>query len=254
MSSSDANLPRVLALVPARGGSKSFPGKNVMPLKGKPMIAYSIQAAIESARIDRVVVTTDCPEIATISREHGAETPFLRPAELARDDSLDIEYLRHALEWLAENENYHPALVAILRPTEPIRRSSTIDQAIDTLVDHPEADSLRSVRVATETPFKMWYKDASGFLSPTTLLSGTSEPYNQPRQSLPPVYWQDGYLDIARAETILRKNSATGDTILSFLIEEETVNIDYADEFEEAERALENPSASAAKKKFRHPS
>lgn len=246
--------PEVLALIPARGGSKSLPRKNILPLSGKPLIAHSIEDALQSKRIGRVIVTTDDEEIAAIAREHGAETPFLRPSELAGDNSVDIEYLRHAMEWLAEHENYHPALVVTLRPTEPLRQPATIDRAIETLIQHPGADSLRSIRTATETPFKMWLREPSGMLRAAAPLAGIHEPHNQPRQSLPFAYWQDGYIDVARAETILEKNSPTGDRILGFIIDEDTINIDYADELEAAEQALGSDAQAGTKRPPRHPS
>jgi N-acylneuraminate cytidylyltransferase len=249
-----SDIPAVLALIPARGGSKSLPRKNILPLQGKPLIAHTIEDALQSKRIQRVIVTTDSEEIANIAREYGAEVPFLRPAELAGDASVDIEYLRHALEWLAENENYHPALIATLRPTEPIRQPATIDRAIETLIDHPGADALRSVRLATETPFKMWLREPSGLLQPAAPLAGVHEPHNQPRQCLPLAYWQDGYIDVARAETILKKNSPTGARILGFIIDEETINIDYADELAAAERTLDEAAAAKPKRDLRHPS
>ncbi len=251
---SASDHPEVLALIPARGGSKSLPRKNILPLQGKPLIAHSIEAALQSRCIQRVIVTTDDEEIATIAREHGAEAPFLRPAELAGDVSVDIEYLRHALEWLAENENYHPDLVATLRPTEPLRQPATIDRAIGTLIQHPEADSLRSIRIASETPFKMWLRDPSDMLQAAAPLDGVHEPHNQPRQALPLAYWQDGYIDVARAETILKKNSPTGDRILGFIIDEETINIDYADELEAAEQVLDSIAEPEPKRTPRHPS
>ncbi len=229
----------ILALIPARGGSKSVPRKNLRPLHGKPLIAYSIEHACNAKLVTRVVVTTDDEEIASVARRHGAEVPFLRPAALAGDLSLDIDYHRHALDWLEGNEGYVPEMVVNLRPTHPVRTPGTIDRAIRLFAAHPEADSLRSVLLADRTPFKMWRMDADGYLVPVAFLEGVAEPYNMPRQSLPLVYWQSGYIDITRPRVIRETNSTTGRRILSFLIEgEEHVDIDYEDAIARAEALL----------------
>lgn len=228
----------VLALIPARGGSKSVPRKNIVPLLGKPMIAWAIEHALASRHISRAIVTTDDREIATIARSYGAEVPFLRPAEFSGDLSPDIEFYRHALEWLKANENYMPDMVVSLRPAPPSRKPATIDRAIEVFAAHPEADSLRSVHLASETPFKMWLIDTNGFMKPFAALPGIREPYNQPRQSLPLVYWQDGYVDITRPQVVLEMNSTTGDVILPFMIDEPAVDIDYPEALASAEAQL----------------
>ncbi len=256
-------MPSVLALIPARGGSKSIPRKNLLPVLGKPLIAYTIEQALQANNIQRVLVTTDDVEIAEVARQYGAEVPFLRPAALAGDYSLDIDYHRHALQWLQEQENYVPQAVVNLRPTHPIRRIATIDKAISTFFAHPEVDSLRSVRLASESPFKMWRIDESGLLTAVAAWEGLAEPYNQPRQLLPLVYWQDGYIDVTRAEVIVQQGSTTGKKIMPFVIEEPAVDIDYADEVAMAERLLlarteQEESAPGAGKReqinTRHPS
>jgi CMP-N,N'-diacetyllegionaminic acid synthase len=240
-----------LALIPARGGSKSVPRKNIIPLLGKPMIAWAIEHALASRHITRTIVTTDDEEIAAIARSYGAEVPFLRPSELSGDLSPDVEFYRHALEWLKANENYVPDMVVSLRPTPPSRVPATIDLAIETFAAHPEADSLRSVHLASETPFKMWLMDGNGFMKPVATLPGIREPYNQPRQTLPLVYWQDGYIDITRPRVVLEKNSTTGDIILPFIIQEPAVDIDYPEALASAEAQLreratiQNPGGKA---------
>ena len=248
----------VLALIPARGGSKSIPRKNVLPLNGRPLIRYSIDHAHASRWISRVIVSTDDGEIAEIAKAAGAEVPFLRPVEFAQDHSQDIEFHRHALEWLWDNENYRPDAVVNLRPTHPIRRAATIDRAIETFLVHPEADSLRSVRLAQLSPFKMWLIGNSGYLQPLLSLPGCAEPYNMPRQLLPMVYWQDGYIDVVWARTVLEHNSTTGSRILPFIVEEESVDIDYPEEIAAAERILRTerslPTVSASAPAKRHPS
>ncbi len=242
----DSSPAEVLALIPARSGSKSVPGKNLRQLLGKPLLAYSIEHALHCRLITRVIVTTDSPEIADVARAHGAEAPFLRPAEISADDSRDVEFHHHALQWLQEREGYCPQFVVNLRPTHPIRRPETIARAIETFAAADEADSLRSVRSAVESPFKMWRIDAQGFAVPVATLEGVREPYNMPRQALPLVFWQDCYVDITRPDVIFEQGSTSGQRILPFLIEEECVDIDYEDELEAAERLLVRLSAEDA--------
>jgi N-acylneuraminate cytidylyltransferase len=243
---------KVVAIIPARGGSKSLPRKNIRVVGGRPLIAHSILTALGCARIERTLVSTDDPEIAAIAREHGAEVPFLRPTEFARDDSTDLEVLFHALTWMKNNEQAVPDLVVYLRPTEPLRRVATVEAAIARLIDHPAADSLRSVRVAQQTPYKMW-RMASDWLEPAAVLEGVAEAYNQPRQKLPAVYWQDGYVDVIRARTIIEQRSSTGKKVLGFLISEPAINIDYEDELAAADLLLRPSAESAAPTEMRHP-
>jgi len=119
----------VLAVIPARGGSKSIPGKNIISIHGKPLIAHTIAQALGSTQINRVLVSTDDSEIARVSCEYGAEVPFTRPADLAGDLSPDIDTFVHALEWLDQNEDYRPDLIVHLRATGPVRRIELIDRA-----------------------------------------------------------------------------------------------------------------------------
>jgi len=228
----------ILAIIPARGGSKSVPRKNIIKLGGKPMIAWAIEAALGSKWITRVIVSTDCEEIASISKEYGAEIPFLRPAEISGDRSVDIEFHQHALNWLLDNENYSPDFVINLRPTPPARKVATIDAAIEHFMKFPEADSLRSVHLSSESPFKMWCINEGGLMKSVCSLEGIEEPYNQPRQNLPLVYWQDGYIDITRPSVILGKGSTTGNNIIPFEIHEPAIDIDYPEDIENAEAQL----------------
>jgi N-acylneuraminate cytidylyltransferase len=229
---------QVLALVPARGGSKSIPRKNLREIAGKPLIAHSIAHGKASALIDRVIVTTDDPEIAEAARAYGAEVPFLRPAEFSQDLSTDYEFVRHALEWLRDHEGSVPELVVQLRPTTPVRDVRLIDRAITALRARPEADSLRAVVTACFTPYKMWRIRPDGFLMPLLTLEGFEEPYNQPRQLLPEVVQQDGFLDIVRSRAIFEQNSITGRRILPFFIDRESIDIDEEHELAEADHLM----------------
>ena len=233
-------MTEVLALIPARGGSKSIPRKNIRPFAGHPLIAYSVAAGLAAETVSRVLVSTDDEEIAEISRRYGAEAPFIRPAELARDDTPDLPVFQHALNWLAGYEGYHPDIIVQLRPTSPFRRVWHIDQAVLRLIERPEADAVRTVCVPFQNPFKMWRIEPDGFMKPL-MNSEFNEPYNLPRQVLPEVYWQTGYVDATRIETILEKKSMTGDRILPLVIgAEEWVDIDSPDDWRRAERLLES--------------
>lgn len=230
---------QIVALIPARGGSKGVPRKNVMKIGGKPLIAYSILQAQASRRINRVIVSTDDEEIAQVSRDWGAEVPFMRPAEYAQDLSPDIDVFRHALTWLKERENYDPAMVVHLRPTGPARQVEIIDQAIDLLGQHPEADAVRSVSVAMQTPYKMWRINHLGMLEPLFRLPSVPDCQSLPRQQLPLAYWQNGYVDVVRPRAVLLKRSMWGDCALPLVIEEVILELDYPENIPEIERALD---------------
>lgn len=228
--------PEVLALIPARGGSKSIPRKNIRLFAGHPLIAYSIAAGLQARRVGRVIVSTDDAEIAEIARKYGAETPFLRPAEYAQDNTPDLPVFVHALEWLAQEQNYRPDIVVQLRPTSPVRPPDCVDRAVELLLTHPEADSVRGVVPSSQNPHKMWRIDASGRMIPLLPVEGIPEPYNAPRQMLPPTYWQTGHVDAIRVETILRKGSMSGEVIFPLLIDPRyTVDIDTPTDWARAE-------------------
>ncbi|MEZ0395262.1 MAG: acylneuraminate cytidylyltransferase [Anaerolineales bacterium] len=222
------NPDSVLALIPARGGSKGIPRKNIRDFAGFPLIAWSIAAARQAQTVTRILVSTDDEEIASVARAFGAETPFLRPAELARDDTTDLPVFEHALGWLAEHEGYHPEVVVQLRPTSPIRPPGLVDEAVRLLRAHPDADCVRGVVPSAQNPFKMWRLDGPDRpMRPLLSLEGVAEPYNAPRQSLPPTYWQTGHIDAIRAASIRAKHSLTGEVIYPLLIDPRyTVDID----------------------------
>jgi CMP-N-acetylneuraminic acid synthetase len=148
--------PRVLALVPARGGSKGLPRKNVLPLGGHPLIAWSIAAGLQAKTVHRTVCSTDDPEIAEVAARYGAEVPFMRPAELAQDDTLDLPVFQHALEWLEREQGWRADVVVQLRPTSPLRFPGQVDAAVRMLLDDPQATGVRTVIPAPANPYKMW--------------------------------------------------------------------------------------------------
>jgi N-acylneuraminate cytidylyltransferase len=237
-------MTEVLALIPARGGSKSIPRKNIKLLAGHPLIAYSIAAGLAAEMVTRVVVSTDDEEIAAVARRYGAETPFLRPPEFSQDNTTDLPVFQHALRWLAEHENYTPDIVVQLRPTSPLRRTRHIDAAVYALLERPTADAARTVCMPFQNPFKMWRIAPDGLMQPLIDI-GYKEPYNMPRQLLPDVYWQTGYVDAAWSSTILDKDSMTGDAILPIVIDpSEWIDIDSPDDWRRAERLLESGEIS----------
>jgi len=230
-------MTEILALIPARGGSKGIPRKNIRSFSGSPLIAWSIAAARQSELVTRIIVSTDDEEIAAVARACGAETPFLRPAEFAEDKTTDLPVFEHALKWLAENEGYHPDVVVQLRPTSPIRPKGCIDDAVRILLRHAEADSVRGVVPAGQNPHKMWILDPDdGAMTNLLDVPGIREPYNAPRQILPPVYWQTGHIDAIRPSVILEKGSMSGKTIYPLLIDPKfTVDLDSLNDWVKAE-------------------
>lgn len=218
----------ILALIPARGGSKGIPRKNIRSFAGYPLIAWSIAAAKQSALVTRIIVSTDDEEIAAVAREWGAEVPFLRPSELAQDKTTDLPVFEHALKFLEEVEGYYPGIIVQLRPTSPIRPKGMVDGAVSILLNHKDADCVRGVVPAAQNPFKMWrFNGDDKPLEQLLTVEGIPEPYNAPRQILPPVYWQTGHIDAIRLATITNKKSLTGDVIYPLMIDPKyTVDID----------------------------
>jgi N-acylneuraminate cytidylyltransferase len=233
--------PEVLAIIPARGGSKSIPRKNVLDFAGHPLMAYSIAAGLQAESVTRTIVSTDDEEIAEAARKYGAEVPFTRPAAYAQDDTLDLPVFQHALGWLAENEDYHPDVVVQLRPTSPVRPPDCVDNAVRLLLENPEADSVRGVVTSGQNPYKMWRIDPDGRMKPLLSLEGLAEPYNAPRQELPQTYWQTGHIDAIRPSTILEKGVMSGEIILPLVIDARyTVDIDTQRDWARAEGLMKS--------------
>lgn len=228
----------ILAVVPARGGSKSIPRKNLKLLGDHPLIAYSVAAGLQSKYVTRTIVSTDDEEIAETARQYGADVPFLRPAELAGDTVTDLPVFQHVLRELAEREGYRPPLVVQLRPTSPFRPEGAVDGAIMRLVEEATADCVRAVTPSGQNPYKMWRLD-NGFLRPL-LDTEFAEPYNMPRQELPPTYWQTGHIEVIRRSTIEEKHSLTGDVLLPWIIDPQyAVDLDTPDDWAFAEYIIQ---------------
>ena len=220
----------IYSLIPARGGSKAVPHKNIRLLRGKPLIAHSIEISLKCPSIQRTFVSTDSENIAEVARNAGAEVPFLRPSELAQDDTRDLPVFHHFLGWLEQNRVPLPDAIFQFRPTSPSRSASKIEEAVELLKKNPGADSVRGVIEPGQNPYKMWTIGADGFMQALLNIPGIPEPFNEPRQSLPKVYWQIGYLDLIRTRTILEKNSLTGTHVLPLKIDSRD-SIDIDDEF-----------------------
>jgi len=237
----------ILALIPARGGSKGVPNKNIRDVAGKPLIAYSIETAEQSGYIDRTIVSTDSEEIAAVARGYDAEVPFLRPAEYAQDLTPDYPVFEHCLDWLQENENYEPDIIVHLRPTGPLRTADEVDESIEKFQQYPNADSLRSVQPVSKNPYKMWEIDGD-YLTPFLKHPEIDEAYNAPRQSLPEVLETTSDIGLCRRETIIKKKSILGDQILPYTIDRLTVDIDTLTELWLAEHMIVSEDLSSSKK------
>ncbi|MCD4794189.1 MAG: hypothetical protein K8R54_13205 [Bacteroidales bacterium] len=241
---------QIIALIPARSGSKTVVHKNIRSIAGKPLIAWTIIQALESKLIDRVLVSTDSVQYAEIAKQYGAEVPFIRPDELAKDNSTDLEVFQHALNWLKENENYVPDYCVHLRPTAPIREGGAIDDAIKKLINDPGSDSVRTVVESPHTPYKMWFLNEDMTLKPLIECNEISEPYNEPRQFLPKTYLQTANIDVVKSDTILKKKSMTGSKILG-IIESKLNDIDTLEDMERVTQKMNliNLSCSNPKEK-----
>ena len=231
---------KTVAIIPARGGSKGVPGKNLRPLRGHPLIAYSIAAARLARSIDQVIVSTDSEEIAEVSRRYGADVPFLRPSEFAQDTSPDRDFLMHAIEWF-DGKGELPECIVHLRPTTPLRDPAEIDKAMESIEQNVEATSLRSAHAAPESPFKWFSVQESGFYGPI-LESMDLDDTNKPRQAFPPVYIPNGYVDTLRVEHLRRSPKIHGNCILPF-VTAFTNEVDTLDDLAMLEHSASNAVA-----------
>ena len=228
---------KILVVIPARSGSKSLPHKNIMDFRGKPMLAWSINHALESKHYSkmRVIVSTDCKNYASIAKAHGAEVPFLRPLEIAQDDSTDLECMQHALDALKSSDNYVPDFVVHLRPTQPCRTTELLDNCIDLFIKSKTTHtSLRTIIPLAKSPFKMYTITDMELVPVCREINGIKEPYNLGRQQLPDAYLHNGYVDIISTGTIVN-GSMTGNKILPYVMEEtEDIDIDSAEDLARA--------------------
>jgi CMP-N-acetylneuraminic acid synthetase len=239
---------RVLALVPARGGSKGIPRKNLQLLAGKPLVVHAIEVACAASLVSRVLCSTDDAEIADVARAAGAEVPFLRPANLAADTSEDWPVFMHALDFLDTHEGWRPDLVVNLRPTSPLRTPNHVDDAIRLLLQ-TGVDSVKAVHLARQHPHKMWLR----------LQDGAMEPYlktpfrlargpDVPRAQLEDIYWQNGVVDVTRREVILDQGVMIGQRVAGLVTQPgESIDIDTLLDLQLAELLIAQRSATASR-------
>ncbi len=243
MTVSRTNPPRAVAFVPARTGSERVPGKNVRPLAGHALLAYAIETALQSGVFERVVVSTDSDEIASIARWYGADVPFLRPGEYATSVSPDIEWLRYTLEHL--DEPYE--VFAIVRATNPFRGPDTVRRGFEQFLATPEADSLRAVELVKQHPGKTWVlaEDRRTML-PLIDQSELDVAWHAGQyQALPVVYVQNSALEIAWARVVAETGTREGRVVAPFLTEGyEGFNVDDEEDWERAEQLLASGGAT----------
>ena len=242
----DHGLP-VLALVPARGGSKGISHKNLQLLAGRPLVAHAIQAGLGSRLVSRVVCSTDDAEIAEAARAAGAEVPFLRPAELAQDDSEDWPVFVHALDWLEAHEGWVPELIVNLRPTSPLRTSRHVDDAIKLLLDSG-AESVKAVCLARQHPHKMWlFQGRQGLMEPFLKSDFRLERGpDVPRAQLEDVYWQNGVVDVTRRAVVREQRVMIGKCVAGLVTQpEESIDIDTPMDLALAELLMARRAARA---------
>ena len=204
-----------IAIIPARSGSKGVIDKNIRVLSGRPLIAYSIQAALIADNIDRVIVSTDSEHYACIAREYGAEVPFLRPVEISTDFSSDYDLMKHALDWLKTSEGKIPEYIVHLRPTTPLRDPAIVDAAVEVFQKDKDATSLRSVHEMSESAYKCLCIEA-GHLRALIPSSCDLEQVNRARQFFPKTYHGNGYVDILRCKYVLRYAKIHGDRVMAY--------------------------------------
>jgi CMP-N-acetylneuraminic acid synthetase len=230
---------KILCLILARGGSVRIPKKNIKKLGKYPLIYYTIQAAKKSKYINRIIVSTDDKEIAGVARKYGAEVPFYRPKEISKADSTELEAFEHALNWLKENEGYVPDLIVKLFPTNPFRSAGSIDKAVELMLANPEVDSVRSVMLCSEHPYKMWVIKDERLRSFVPLDQKPKEAHTLSYQVLPKVYIQNAAIDVTKPSNIWEKKSVTGTEIIPFVMDEiESIDINTPLDFIIAEVIL----------------
>jgi N-acylneuraminate cytidylyltransferase len=226
-----------LAIIPARGGSKGIPRKNLRPLAGRPLIDYAIEAALGARTIARTILSTDSAEIAELGRRLGAETPFTRPAELARDDTPTLPVVLHALDWLEEHEEYQPHIVVLLQPTAPLRTARHIDDAVRRLLESG-ADSVVSVAEAPGHYHPEWQLiEAQGELRTYGGQPLTALPPQ--RQGLRPTFTRNGAIYACRRAVLVNSNSLYGEHCIPYLMPAEvSINLDSELDWRVAEALL----------------
>ena len=233
-------MPSAIALIPARSGSERVRDKNIRPLAGHPLLAYAVAAARDAGVFGRIVCSTDNGKIAEVAQRYGAETPFLRPKELATSTSPDIDWITHALAQLDE----HFDLLAIVRATNPFRGGDALRRGYEQLLATPEADSIRAVELVKQHPGKMWIVEGRT-MRPLLDQSHLDVAWHAGQyQALPSIYVQNSALEIAWTRVVSQTGTREGKVVAPFLTEGyEGFNIDDEDDWDRARRLLETGDA-----------
>lgn len=208
-------MSEIVALIPARSGSKSLKNKNIKLLMGIPLIAYSIRVALLTEGVDRVIVSTDSEEYASIAMSYGAEVPFLRPLDISGDNSSDYECMKHFLDWNVSRGRDAPEYIVHLRPTTPIREAYRIEKALDIMRRSRGATSLRSVREMSESAYKT-VEIENGILKGVGSGSKNLDLINMNRQQFSKTYYTNGYVDILRSDYIIKNKKIHGDHVVPY--------------------------------------
>ncbi len=230
-------MTKILAVIPARSGSKSIKDKNLLKIKGKSFLELSILTAKKSSLINRIIVSTDSEKYAKLSEKFGAEVPFLRPKSISKDNSHDKEFFTHLIKKLKNLEGYLPEYIIHLRPTTPIRKASIIDDAIKKFIKKKSFNSLRSVQEMSESSFKTFEVSGSS-LKPLSFLDLNIEDLNRPRQSFPKTYQANGYVDIISVDYFLKQNKLHGEKVMAFLTDP-VIEIDSIHDYKNLKERLE---------------
>ena len=235
--------PTIVGLIPARSGSKRVPDKNIRPLAGHPVMAYTIAAALQSEIFSSVIVSTDSRRYADIARYYGAEVPFLRPPELGGDVSPDIEWLEYTLKRLQEEGRKYDCF-SILRPTSPFRQPETIQRAWQAFLAEEGVDSLRAVEKCQQHPGKMWVVRGNRMM-PLLPLSPSQQPWHSSQyQSLPKVYVQNASLEIAWVRVVFNERTIAGNVVMLFFTRDfEGFDVNTAYDWNLAEQLVKNKEA-----------
>lgn len=227
---------KIIAIIPARGGSKGIPGKNIKLLNNKPLIVYSIEQAHQSKYINEIIVSTDDENIANVAKLYGASVPYLRPKEISGDFATDYEFIKFHLDNSIDTDIDY---IVQLRPTYPLRKVEILDDCIEKMINNKDYDSLRTVIPTDKTPYKMYNINNNLLLPLFKDVNDIKEPYNQPRQILPKTYLHNGYIDIINVKSFLKLDSITGNNICPYILpKEEIFDIDTLDDWEAVEKQL----------------
>ncbi|MBF0444318.1 MAG: acylneuraminate cytidylyltransferase family protein [Magnetococcales bacterium] len=236
-------MSKIVALIPARAGSKGVPDKNIRLLGGRPLLAWTIAACQKVPIIDRVIVSTDSPEYAKIAQDWGAEAPFLRPVDISDDNSSDYEFIEHALNWLASTGEY-PEYFVHMRPTTPLRKPQLVAEAIEKFIGMIGVTALRSVHEMAESAYKTFEMYPVDSFTPEAVSRGDNliilkqlgskgtaiDIANSARQQFPSTYQANGYVDVLSTEFIRKNGILHGDKVMPY-ITPTVAEVDTLDDF-----------------------